>query len=230
MRNHAEFLKLLKKRGLHKKKEISIPQNINNEVTYKTNNFFHDPINGLHIGQNKYIDECFLKLKNDYGQPKNIIEIGTCWGGSALFFAKMFPKSKVYTFDIVDWGNADHIIKRDVLFKKYGITYIKEGYADKNSLKIKTLLKDKSILLCDGGHKENEFSGLMGSIKKHSIIMAHDYGRNLRYFRNEIQGKYWNESFEFDGSKFDAMCARINLLPYMQDDFEKAVWYIRKKI
>ena len=193
------------------------------------NNFFHDRIDGLHIGQNKHIDEVFLKLKNVYGQPKNIIEIGTCWGGSALFFAKMFPQSKIYTFDIVDWGDDNHILKRNALFEKHNISYYIEDYALRDSRRIKHLLQDKSILLCDGGHKENEFSGLMHSIQLNSIIMAHDYGRNLQYFRSEIQGKYWNESFEFDGSKFDKRCSQIKLVPYMQNEFEKAVWYIRKK-
>ena len=105
-----------------------------------------------------------------------------------------------------------------------------EDYALRDSRRIKQLLQDQSILLCDGGHKENEFSGLMNSVQQNSIIMAHDYGRNLIYFRNEIQSKYWNESFEFDGSKFDQRCDKIRLIPFMQNEFEKAVWYIRKKI
>jgi len=40
-------------------------------------NFFHDPVDGLRLAQNKHIDECFEKLKNDYGQPVHIIKIGT---------------------------------------------------------------------------------------------------------------------------------------------------------
>ncbi len=195
------------------------------------NGFLHDPIEGLHIGQNKNIDEVFLKLKNEYGQPENIIEIGTCWGGFSLFLAKMFPFSVVHTFDISDWGDDQHIKKRNILFEKHKIQYHNESYNKNDDCKaIRELLKKKSILLCDGGHKEHEFEELMNHIEVNSIIMAHDYGRNLKYFRSEIQGKYWNESFEFDGSKFERKCKEINLIPYMQDDFETAVWYIRKKI
>jgi len=192
--------------------------------------FLHDEIDELKLAQNKYIPEAFLALKNNYGQPENIIEIGTCWGGFALFLAKMFPESNIHTFDIVNWGDSEYVLKRNNLFSAYGISYYKEDCNGKGANRINNLLRKKSIILCDGVHKENEFSLFMNKINKGSIIMAHDSARNRGHFINHIQGVYWGTSFEFDGSKFDSRCDKIRLVPYMQNIFEKAVWYIRKKI
>ena len=192
--------------------------------------FLHDDIDGLKLAQNKHIDTAFLALKNKYKQPQNIIEIGTCWGGFALFLAKMFPESHVHTFDIEDWGDKEYLKRRNQLFKEHNISYYNEDYGLRNGKRIKALLNDKSILLCDGAHKENEFTFFIDKIKKNSIIMAHDFGRNRNHFVNNIQGIYWGTSFEFDGSHFDDRCRRKRLIPYFQNEFEKAVWYIREKI
>ena len=194
------------------------------------NPFLHKKIKGLKLLQNSYIDYAFNELKEHYGQPENIIEIGTCWGGFAVFLAKMFPESNIHTFDIVDWGKNNYIKKRNNLYSKLGITYHNEDCFLRNGERIINLLKQKSILLCDGALKESEFSHFMNYIWRGSIIMAHDYGRNEKYFRNKIEGVYWNASFEFDGSKFDKQCKDKGFIPFLQSDFEKAVWYIRKKI
>ena len=194
------------------------------------NPFRHNNIEELRLAQNKYIDPCFKKLKKEYGQPINIIEIGTCWGGFSVFLAKMFPSSNIHTFDILDWGNVSYIKKRKKIFKKFGINYHKEDCFNHGGKIIKDLLKQKSILLCDGALKEAEFSHFINYIENGSIIMAHDYGKNKDYFYENIANKYWTESFEFDGSKFDEQCENKGFIPFLQNDFEKAVWYIRKKI
>ena len=193
------------------------------------NAFLHDDIAGLKLSQNKYIEDAFSMLKNDYGQPENIIEIGTCFGGFALFLAKLFPKSNVYTFDIADWGGSEYVEKRNQLYLKYGIVYHMKDCFNSGGEIIKDLLTKKSILLCDGGLKETEFSTFINYIQPDSIIMAHDYGKSENYFRKNIQNVYWSASFEFDGSKFDNECNKKGFTPYFQTEFDKAVWYIRKK-
>ncbi len=192
------------------------------------NGFIRENIDGLKITQNKFIDVCFNKLKTEYS-PINIIEIGTCFGGFAVFLAKMFPLANIHTFDILDWGDVSYIKKRKKLFKKFGINYYNEDCFLHDGKRIIDLLKNKSILLCDGAHKEHEFSFFINHIQSESIIMAHDYGKNKEYFFSEIFNKYWSESFEFDGSKFDHECNEKGFIPYLQNDFDKAVWYIRKK-
>lgn len=194
------------------------------------NPFLRENIEGLKLAQNNHIDYAFNELKKHYGQPENIIEIGTCWGGFALFLSKMFPKSSIHTFDIANWGDSDDLKKRDDLYLKSGITYYNEDCFLLDGEKIINLLKKKSLLLCDGAIKESEFSYFINHIQPESIIMAHDYGRNENYFRNNIEDVYWNASFEFDGSKFDDECNEKGFMPFLQNDFEKAVWYIRKKI
>ena len=192
--------------------------------------YFHDNICDLKLTQNPQIDKAFHKLKSVYGQPVNIIEIGTCWGGFAVFLAQMFPDSSICTFDVKDWGDYKYVEKRDERFSEYLINYFNEDCFLNDGRTIKSLLKSKSILLCDGAHKEQEFSFFSDFIEEDSVIMAHDYGKNEKYFREHIQGKYWNHSFEFDGSKFDQVCTEKKLITFLQSDFDKAVWYIRKKI
>ena len=194
------------------------------------NGFIRENIDGLKITQNKFIDVCFNKLKMEYGQPINIIEIGTCFGGFALFLKKIFSLSEIHTFDILDWGSAEYLKQRNKLFLENEIHYYNEDCFLRDGKRIIDLLKNKSILLCDGAHKEHEFSFFINHIQPESIIMAHDYGKNKEYFFSEIANKYWNKSFEFDGSKFDHECNEKEFIPYLQNDFEKAVWYIRKKV
>jgi hypothetical protein len=194
------------------------------------NKFLHKDIEGLSLAQNSHIDDVFLKLKDSYGDPVNVIELGTCYGGFALFLRKLFPESNIHTFDIADWGDYNYINHRNKLFFKYGINYYNEDYRLDNGKRVIKLLKRKSILLCDGGHKENDFRYFLNYINEGSIIMAHDYGKNREWFDENINGKYWNTSFEFDGSKFDDKCIEKGFEPYLQDDFDKAVWYIRKKL
>jgi hypothetical protein len=189
-------------------------------------NIFHNDIKGLKLSQNKYIDEVFDLLEDDF---VNIIEIGTCFGGFAVFLKEHFKSANIHTFDVVDWGDIDYVLHRNNIYKELGINYHKEDCFLRNGRRIKNLLKSKSILLCDGAHKENEFNFFSKFITKGSIIMAHDYGKNEPYFRKNIEGKYWNASFEFDGSKFTRLCNERKLIPYHQDKFEKAVWFIRKQ-
>lgn len=190
---------------------------------------FHDDIEGIALAQNAHIDKCFAELKKDFGDPVNVIEIGTYLGGFAVFLKGMFPKSNVHTFDVMSWGHLDQIARRNYFFQKLGITYYEEDCFIHEGRRIKSLLNSKSILLCDGAHKVNEFTFFSQFLQSGSIIMAHDYGRDEEYFRQNIEGKYWTSSFEFDGSKFDKWCEDHSLEPYMQDVFEKAVWYIRIK-
>ena len=194
------------------------------------NPFVRENIEGFKLAQNNHIDYCFDKLKKSYGQPKHIIEIGTCHGGFAIFLKRLFPEADIHTFDIVDWGDVGYIKKRNELFSELGIFYHNEDCFLRDGETIISLLRQQSILLCDGAIKESEFSYFINHIQSGSIIMAHDYGRNEDYFRKKIEDVYWNASFEFDGSKFDNECEEKGFIPYLQNDFEKAVWYIRKKI
>jgi hypothetical protein len=189
--------------------------------------FFHDPIDGLYLTQNKYIDNAFSNLKDGY---TNVIEIGTCYGGFALFLRSVFAGANVHTFDIKDWGNREYVEHRNKLYKEKAINYYNEDCFLHDGRRIKGLLKEKSILLCDGAHKENEFTFFSRFLQSGSIIMAHDYGQSEEYFKKEIEGKYWTSSFEFNGSKFNNWCEDYRLIPYYQDEFERAVWFIRKKI
>lgn len=190
---------------------------------------FHKVVEGLEIAQNYMIDQAFDELVRDYGQPVNVIEIGTHKGGFAVFLAQKFPDSNIHTFDPYEIGDPGYIRERNEIFTRYGITYYPEDCFLKDGRRIQELTREKTILLCDGAHKMNEFHFFSQKILPGSLIMAHDYGKNEDYFRSEIQGKYWTSSFEFDGSKVIDWCNENKLEPYKQDLFDLAVWFIRKK-
>lgn len=187
---------------------------------------FHDDIEGLQLAQNKHIDEAFTYLEDDF---VNVIEIGTCFGGFAVFLADRFKKSAIHTFDIKDWGNVEYVKHRNNIYSKYGVNFYMEDCFLRDGQRIKGLLQSKSLLLCDGAHKGNEFTYFSQFLNSGSVIMAHDYAKNREYFDKEIVNKYWTTSFEFDGSKYDPWCDDHGLVPYHQDKFDKAVWYIRRK-
>lgn len=189
---------------------------------------FHDDIEGLKLAQNKHIDKAFNELKKIF-YPKNIIEIGTCYGGFAVFLKHTFSDSNVYTFDPIEWGTPEYIKYKRNVFAANNITFYNEDCFLREGQKIKDLLKEKTLLLCDGAHKVNEFSFFSQFLQSGSVIMAHDYAKNREYFEKEILDKYWTTSFEFDGSQFDQWCIDKNLEPLLQDEFDRAVWFIRIK-
>ena len=191
--------------------------------------YFHDPIEGLPVAQSKLIDESFQELRDTWGDPEIVIEIGTMGGGFSVFLAQMFPDSEVHTFDPVLWGDTSDLKRREETFSRYGIHYHNEDCFARDGAKIRSMLDGKVLLLCDGAHKKNEFAHFSQFIKPGSVIMVHDYGRDVEYFKKNIEGIYWTSSMEFDGSEFVIWCREKNLEPFLQDLFEKSIWFIRKK-
>ena len=86
----------------------------------------------------------------------------------------------------------------------------------------------KTLVLCDGGSKKNEFRLLSQFLKYGDIIMAHDYAPNENYFNENIKDKIWNwlEIQDFD---INESCLTYNLKPYMEDEFRSVVWVCKIK-
>jgi len=58
--------------------------------------------------------------------------------------------------------------------------------------------------------------------------MAHDYAKDHEVFKNEINRVYWNWH-EISESQIQESIDKHNLKPYMQDEFDKAVWVCKIK-
>lgn len=183
---------------------------------------------GLEMAQSINIEYSFGALKNDYGIPSKIIELGTAWGGFAAWLRDFFC-CEVYTFDNVEWGDINLKKLRKSVFEELNINYqIIDVIHEKDRFKISSLFDNRTLLLCDAGQKNTEFDIYGKLMPKGSIIMAHDYAPDRAYFTKNIEGKIWNH-LEFEGDKFKNYCKQYNLYPYLQNEFEKSVWFSRMK-
>lgn len=177
---------------------------------------FHEPIEGHELTQSPLIDHAFRKLKG----IEQVIEIGT-WRGGFTIFLRLFFNVEVHSFDIHDYGYN---------FPP-GITFYCRDALEPGSIKIITdLLKNKkTLLLCDGGHKVNEFTMYGKFLKKGDLIGAHDYGKTKEYFDSEIKDKFWTTSHEVDWPMLKDYCEAHGLKPIHEDTFDKVVWLICEK-
>lgn len=85
-----------------------------------------------------------------------------------------------------------------------------------------------TIVLCDGGSKINEFKTLAEYLKVGDIIMAHDYVDTKENFIENYKNKIWNWR-EIGDEHIDSTCDRYNLVNYMKETFDPAVWVCKIK-
>ena len=86
----------------------------------------------------------------------------------------------------------------------------------------------KTIVLCDGGNKINEFNILSKLLKSGDVIMAHDYCTNEEVFNADFYNKIWNW-LEIKDSDISEAVKKNKLKPFMQDEFDKVVWVCKIK-
>ncbi len=111
---------------------------------------------------------------------KTIIEIGTARGGLSIFFSLCLFKRKgtVYTIDILP--------KEKILyypyFKQFNTLYLNIDSIRTDAFElIKETIKDtRTLIFCDGGNKPAEFKLYSRSLKQNDIIMAHDWGTEIK--------------------------------------------------
>jgi predicted O-methyltransferase YrrM len=220
IKNHPNYYKLSYK--LNEKPKITI---VNVEETKPG----HRPwlVNGLEACQSHTIDDSFdlLKEKTKDNPIKIIIEIGTCYGGFSLWLHDKF-NLPVYTFDIVDYGDAtaQYIKKRE--FAKFPIVfYLLDCFSQEATNKIKELIKKgRTLIVCDGGNKAKEFNLYNKMLKTNDIIIAHDYAPDSEYFHKHIKDVYWNY-LEVQNNQIDLN----KTTPFLQNQFIKSGMLCRKK-
>jgi len=181
--------------------------------------------------QNHHAYKVFFDLLNKV-KPKRILEIGTAQGGFTGYLNYMSKKlnldTEIRSYDIHNQTYYKSLIESGVDVRIENIFEV--GYTDlKNKEIIDFIRKDGlTLVLCDGGNKVREFNILSEYLKKSDIIMAHDYARDSVFFKNEINRVYWNWH-EISESQIQESIDKHNLKPYMQDEFDKAVWVCKIK-
>jgi len=165
------------------------------------------------------VENGFTKLAKNIETPfARIIEIGTDYGGLTNLLAdnEIAEVAEIHTFDILANRFVCHNDK--ITFHHKDVFKHEEEIADMIS-------KDgRTLLLCDGGHKQREFEVFHKYLKSGDVIMAHDYAPNDQEFVNNFKHKIWSwHEFRDDYADFEG------LEFYMQDVFKKYAWCIRRK-
>lgn len=194
----------------------------------------HFSYKGLSIEQNPDVYYPFLRLLETV-RPDRILEIGTFSGGFTLFIRDILnniglEKTLINTYDI----NKSYLPNDIKNLNVYTENLFNDDYSDFVSDDIEGYIRDyikqngKTLILCDGGNKKNEFNLLCKFLKPDDIIMAHDYSYNYDFFNKNIAKKYWNW-LEIEDKDIDTSCEIYNLKPYMQDSFINVAWVCKIK-
>ena len=128
--------------------------------------------------------EFFLNEKFDV-----VIEIGTAYGGLSKF---LHEQSKVHKFKFITYDKHSDRLFAKIPKPKF-IFRNTDCFSDKGKQEIIDVLQSKkTLLLCDGGNKKDEFNLFSEYIQEGSYIMAHDYSPDKDYFDKKVFGKIWN--------------------------------------
>ena len=184
---------------------------------------FHKNIEGLALSQSPLVDKVFPLLK----EPELIIEIGTWKGGFAVFLRSIFPNAEIHTFDIAKIGNDQAKVKA---YKKHKIKSHIENCFESELFRSLAGSKKRKILLCDGGNKINEFNYSVPMLNKGDIIGMHDFAPTLKYFKENIEWKFWNTSFESDEVRISNLIKPFIKRHAQFKKFLEVVWGLYERV
>ena len=186
----------------------------------------------LIISQHPNVGDKFKKLIDEY-KPSRVLEIGTADGGLTLLIRNLLDdvnltNTIVRTYDVNEQKNLKQKQKNIEIITKDVFNYPYSDLDHPDEIKNFIQGDGKTLVLCDGGSKKNEFRLLSQFLKNGDIIMAHDYAPNINYFTEHIKDKVWNW-LEIEDSDINESCEKYNLKPYMEDDFRSVVWVCKIK-
>jgi cephalosporin hydroxylase len=164
-------------------------------------------------------------------KPARILEIGTGMGGFTMFLRLVSNdlglNLGIRTYDVNGREGYDSLQKENVDVRVENIFV--NGYKEAPQEVIDYIQTDGiTIVLCDGGNKIAEFNLLSKFIKTGDYIFAHDYARNNGYFQEHINGQIWNW-MEISDSDISNAIIHNNLSPFMETEFQEAVWVCKIK-
>jgi len=224
----------LKKKILEKM--LCSGQDCESQDFYVDGNIPHGAYDGLSIQQHFKVYSPLFDLISKI-RPSQIIEIGTAAGGLTLLIRDILDcnnlkDTKLITYDPSYPNYLIEKIRKDNLNIEYRNNNLFNGnYTElENSEEIKQLIQmeGKTIVLCDGGSKKNEFRLLSQFLKVGDVIMAHDYSPNQDYFNDKIMNKIWYW-LEIQDSDINDVVRDYNLTPFLDEEFRNVVWVCKIK-
>lgn len=164
-------------------------------------------------------------------KPKRILEIGTGLGGFSMFLKNVCDElqldTTIVTYDVNSRQEYKALSEAKIDIRVENVFNV--GYTQVNQQVLDYIRSDGvTLVLCDGGYKIGEFNLLSSHIKVGDFIMAHDYASNPKFFSDEVYKKLWNWH-EIQDSDIQESVDKYNLEPYMQEEFQKAVWVCKIK-
>jgi len=171
-----------------------------------------------------------LKVINSLLQiskPEKIIEFGTGVGGLSVLLS-LYASLKGVQFVTYDAG----VHNQHVLRHLKDPTCFRWALLDKDDVKeeIKHMILQSKrgpvIIFCDA-LKSVEFDYYSDFCKEGDFLLVHDYSREMNGKDFErIAKKYnWTAPQEQCYANIKAACERNNIIPFMHDEFEDALWF-----
>lgn len=150
-----------------------------------------------------------------------IIEIGTFFGGFALYLAlcSMANNMRFYTFDIKKRGIKNVYGK----IKQLGGVFFKlDVFQQQGHKKIVSLIQSpgRVMLLCDGGDKKKEIRTFAPFLKPKDVIMGHDFFKKQEDFF--LQDKWL--SCELVEEDIQDTCKQHRLIPWYENVLKEVFW------
>lgn len=185
------------------------------EIIDRGNKSSHFIVDGLAAAQHPNALNSFNLLYENFSDIKRIIEIGTLNGGLSLFLCQYssFKDIPLITYDIVKKAELNN----------YCDYRIKNCFENNGKEIIDLInLEGRTLLLCDGGNKVNEFNFFSDHLKTGDIIMAHDYWHSPEYVKQRGWDKFWGSEIQYHQIKDS--CEKNNLIPILREEIEKSFW------
>lgn len=179
----------------------------------KNNNFLI--YKNIILGQTFKTFEVFKSVIDEFD---TIIEIGFHRGGlSAWLNDNKNPRANLICYDITN----------EFLESKDNIDFRIANCFDENTVnEIKSLIQadGRTLVLCDGGNKELEFTIFTNFLKPNDVIMLHDYCDDYDYYRYISTIENWISAPESFLDNINPIIQGLNLSKFKYDEFRSVFW------
>lgn len=130
---------------------------------------------GIKMPSNYYTFHLFSKICSEYN-PHSIVELGTHTGSMSVYLAlEALKRGGRFTTIEIDHNLPSPEIK-GILVTLNAFIENMDILSQEGREEIKSMFIGKTFLLCDNGHKADEFLAFVPHLKSGDVVAVHDYG------------------------------------------------------